>query len=596
MLAPDARAVLIDQLRPPPGYKLDYAVATTFTLDLAAALVPPLAFAQFRASSTGPIAMMEAVHSSADRFDIFCQAGRMKAAGDASNLVAFLEQVVHEVRHPRPGRLFHPKLWLLRYTAGDDRDDTYRLLCLTRNLTLDRSHDIVLRLDGEPVGRRLAVNRPLAELIRTLPSLTVKPLPSQRAARLEELAEQVRRIEWDQPDDVNAVLFHVLGLPGRGATPDFSGYRHLVVSPFCTDGGLDYVAPPDSRDVTVVSRPKELDRLSPETVKAIAAYVVIPLARLDEPGSDPEGASEQPPPAELHAKLYVAERARRAHVFIGSANATDAAFEGNVEFLVELVGGATKLGVDTFLGPKAPFAMLLEPYKATGGASPDPKNDERWKLEQALAAVAEVGYEATVTSDGIDYAIVVTSEKPLMYPPALELHLELLTRPGLSFLQTPEAAAKANFTGVPLADVTPFVVLRMVSPGGLSARTVVRAELVGDPVGRLDAIVARQLDTTEKFLQFIELLLGLEAEPEFSAGVAERGGTRSPARLAPGNGLFELLVSALADRPEALADLDRTIRRLRAAGDGERVLPEGFDELWRAVLGARDELEAATGD
>ena len=38
MLAPDDRSVLLDLLRPPPGSSLDVAVATTFTLDLEAAL------------------------------------------------------------------------------------------------------------------------------------------------------------------------------------------------------------------------------------------------------------------------------------------------------------------------------------------------------------------------------------------------------------------------------------------------------------------------------------------------------------------------------------------------------------------------------
>src|SRR5947207_15373245 len=118
MLAPDARAVLLQQLRAPVGYRLDAAVATTFTLDLAAALVPPLAFATFELNNTpDPIAVMEAVRACTERVDLFCQAGQITVPGQASDLMAFLEPMVHEVRRPRPGHLFHPKLWLLRYTS-----------------------------------------------------------------------------------------------------------------------------------------------------------------------------------------------------------------------------------------------------------------------------------------------------------------------------------------------------------------------------------------------------------------------------------------------------------------------------------------------
>ena len=60
MLAPEIRVALLEQLRPPVGYTLDAAVATTFTLDLSAALIPPLAFAAFSMSSTpDPVAALE---------------------------------------------------------------------------------------------------------------------------------------------------------------------------------------------------------------------------------------------------------------------------------------------------------------------------------------------------------------------------------------------------------------------------------------------------------------------------------------------------------------------------------------------------------
>ena len=366
MLAPDARAILLDQLRPPVGYRLDAAVATTFTLDLAAALVPPLAFAAFELRNTpDPVAALEAVRSCADRVDVFCQAGQITVPAQASDLMAFLEPMIHQVGRPRPGHLFHPKLWLLRYTSDDDTS-LHRLLCLTRNLTRDHAWDTVVRLDGTATGGPKAANRALAELIRSLPGRTIMPLPDGRRQRIATLANEIRRVVWEHPDDVNEINFHVFGVPGIRPAADFSGYRHLVVAPFLNDRGLGTVAR-NSPDATVVSRVDDLSRLAPETAARITAYVVSAVAGLDEP-ADAGDPADQQILAGLHAKIYVIERNRRAHVFIGSANATDAAFGGNVEILVELVGGATKLGVDTFLGSEAPFRTLLEEYDTAGGA------------------------------------------------------------------------------------------------------------------------------------------------------------------------------------------------------------------------------------
>ena len=87
MLAPDSRVVLLDQLRPPVGYTVDAAVATTFTLDLSAALIPPLAFASFAMSGTpDPVAALEAVRNCADRLDIFAQAGQLTVPRQPSAL------------------------------------------------------------------------------------------------------------------------------------------------------------------------------------------------------------------------------------------------------------------------------------------------------------------------------------------------------------------------------------------------------------------------------------------------------------------------------------------------------------------------------
>src|SRR5262245_50230686 len=112
MLAPDDRALLVDALRPPVGTTLDRAVATTFSLDLLTTLTVPLAFVGFSlASEPDPIELMESVRETADRLDVFCQAGAIVATRWPSELVALLEPAIHQVPRPRPGHLFHPKLW-----------------------------------------------------------------------------------------------------------------------------------------------------------------------------------------------------------------------------------------------------------------------------------------------------------------------------------------------------------------------------------------------------------------------------------------------------------------------------------------------------
>jgi hypothetical protein len=590
MLAPDARAVLLDELRPPVGYALDAAVATTFTLDLAAALVPPLAFASFEMRGTpDPVAALEAVRSCTNRVDIFCQAGQIAVPAQASDLMAFLEPMIHEVRRPRPGHLFHPKIWVLRYRSEAD-SPRYRLLCLTRNLTRDHSWDAVLRLDGEQLGGPKAGNRPLAELLRALLALAVHPLQIERRERITALAEEVRRVEWDAPPDINEVAFHVYGIAGTRPSADFTGYRHLVIAPFLNDAGLDTVAPPGSADVTVVSRVDDLERLTPGTVSRIQPHIISSVAGLEEP-TDADELGDQQILTGLHAKVYVVERSRRAHIYLGSANATGAAFGGNVEILVELVGGATRVGVSSFLGDDAPFRSLLEEYTATGGADADSLDDARRALDNLVRDLASLPHAIRVNHpDATGYALAASTSEPLPIPDGYKVSLELLSRPGDAHHLTGGSPLHVTFAGVPLPDITPFLALRMTSPEGLQRGTVIRASLVNDPAGRLDEILARQVNTPEKFLRFLALLLGL-GNPHLLTLLAGTGQEDSAkARLGIGPGIFELILRALADHSDALADLDRLVQRLQATEQGRAVLPDGFDTLWPIVVAAHARL------
>lgn len=610
MLGPDDRSILREQLRPEPGDELDMAVATTFSLDLTSALVAPLAFSAFDLARThDPIAVLESIRSVTEKIDIFCQVGQLRVPAVPSDLMAFLERMVHPVQAPVPGFLFHPKLWILRYRTFDD-GHRYRLLCGTRNLTGDVSWDALVRLDGEVAGgRSRPANRPLVELVQTLPDMVVGDLPQSRRDRVKELADDLRQVEWERPEDVYDVAFHALGLRrGRGPSSlaeRINGRRHLVVSPFLDDEGLAAVRS-SSGPTTLVSRSEAMERLDPAAVQAVDCHVINSMAGLRQPDESDEAADDvggQPvlggPPSllgGLHAKVYVVDVGHRARIFVGSSNATTAGLNGrNVEFVIEMEGKANTYGVERFLGPDAAFATILEPYTPTGSQSvPDEETVGR-RLENLLRSLAATPVIATVTGEPGDWTEHLSSDAELSVPAGVALQISLLTTSGRA-VEHQEGVIDAAYSHLVTADITPFVVLRVSQEDeGLRVEraTVMQAELVGDPGDRLDAVIARQVDTPEEFLRFLVLLLGLADDPFIVASAGNGSGRRWVGQLGQ-TGVLELLVRAVADRPAALDDLDTLVEHLRSTDDGRSVLPDGFDELWTTVRAAQHQLASST--
>jgi len=584
MLEPDGRAVLVELLRPPPGAELVRGIATTFTLDLTSALAAPLSFASHRlGSGKDPVAILQAINMASDHLDIFCQAGQMTPPSGASDLVACLEQMVHPVKSPHAGGLFHPKIWLLEFSDGSET--SFRFLCASRNLTGDRSWDVVVRLDGTRGPRPLAVNKPLRDLTLNLPTWTIQPLPAERTARIHELAESVRYAEWEYPGDVRGVIFHALGATRRRSTLDFAGTRHLVISPFATDDGLKHVAPPGSRSVQLVSRIEDLERLHPDTLSRLTStFVIDDFASLEL--ADDQATASKDFLVGLHAKTYVIERGHAAHVLLGSANATNAAFNGNIEFLVELVGTKSKLGIETFLGDKAPFRKMLLDYEAAGGQQPTSGEEADRLLEAALRTAASVAFDADVQPEGDLYAMRVTAAESLSLDVSMTATLELITRPGDAVRL--QAAVDVTFPGIEMVDVTPFLVLHVTDARGATRGTVVYAALTGDPPGRRDELIARQVDTPEKFLRFLALLLALTGAGDMG-GLLGNGAGGSGWNAGQG-GVFETLVRALGAKTSALDDIAPLVERLRRSEKGKQVLPPGFEDLWDLIWAAHLQL------
>ena len=591
VLAPDSRELLLDALRPPAGCSLDRAVATTFTLSLETALTVPLAFAGFRLDEQpDPIEVMQSLRGMSDRIDIFCQAGAIGAGRWPSDLLALLEDVVHEVRRPRPGHIFHPKTWVLRF-RDESETPAYRLLVLSRNLTSDRSWDTILWLDGRRADRINQSSEPLARFIRALPGLAATPVSPSRHAILAELADELRRVKWEVPSGVLEVRFHPIGLPYARRFPldeHFRGYRKLVISPFVREGAIRRIFRMRAGQTAVlVARGAELDALPEDSLEHVDVYELDPTASLA--GDVDEEETNRSFLTQLHAKVFVVERAKRAHLFVGSANATDAGLSWNVEFLCELVGPAKTLGVKALVGDDAPLRAMLTPYVPS--VDPNGGNGEDGRaIENLLIDIAGgIRFRTTVTEESEGWVARIAADKaPRRIPDGACVTIAPHNRPDETHPLDPAEPLDVELAPRELADITAFLRLtasQTVKGKLLERSTVVCSQLDGSPDDRFRQIFARQIDTPEKFLRLLALLIGLASGTVTEIVVNGEGSGRWAGGA--GQGVLELLARALAESPESIDHLDEIIEHLRRSPLGREILPPGWDDVWLPVLEAR---------
>ena len=442
MLDPRDRRLLFDLFRPPDGFQLDEAIGTTYSLDLLTLLVTPLAFTMFDWEAkdgrikASPVALLESLRRYSDRITIFHQADCLQAPKRHRLLFGYMEECLVPVIPKRSDEgVFHPKVWMLRFAPRVEKGRLnttarYRLICSSRNMTFDRSWDAVLTLEGDyaPRSRRLPQNRPLREFLQGLPTLALRNLSPGVGQRVSKIADEIERVPFECPQGFDEVRFWPLGL--GGGNPSFQDQacdRLLVVSPFVSDHLIKDLAS-RAKLATLVSRSEELNKLEASTFKHFQSVFALDPGAEIEPESEGDsqdsvdlGESDKAIEtldtdvvpfdqstelSGLHAKLVITESKPRASIWIGSANATNAAYSSNVEFLVELEGSVSKCGIDKFLDPKRQtgFAGLLQEYVRTEHFdSEQPEEQLAKQFDLLQRTIARLPLRAVVTGSTVSY-------------------------------------------------------------------------------------------------------------------------------------------------------------------------------------------------
>lgn len=601
MLEPGKRTLYIDALRPPSDYQLSWGIGTTYSLELETLLSVPLAFSLYECKNqkeilNNSIFALDAIRRNASKLVIFCQHGQIKVSSTDSLLYSYLEDMIVEV-NPSSGGVFHPKIWLLRF-KNQEGNVFYKYICLSRNITFDRSWDTILVLDGKPVENEVPENDNLIKFVNFLPKIAVNKIEKNRLGIIKKISIELGKIKFNTPENFdNQFNFHFLGIDINDSFPISDEYRRLlIVSPFLSESFLNRFE--NAKQKYLISTQYSLDKIPDNTLKKFNRIWVLDELAEDKSEDDISRLSG------LHAKLYIGENEKSVTLWNGSSNATHAGFSSqNVEALVELRGERNKIGINKFIDEKSENS-IVNFLKEYGKTTLDEEEEEKEnlkkelekKLEEYKANLLKIGLGVKIRPESKElYKIIVCPNitnskysskeiKGICYPITLKKQTNKIEIP-LS------RKDKIIFHKVPLLSLTSLVAFELNIKGkdkkiSQKMEFVLNLPVEGMPERRNDKIIRAILRDSNGFIQYLRILLTENQNifrfnhnfPNNYKGSYVNQQNQIPMPLA------EELIKALSRNPDKIKNVNDLIKELSKNKDiKEDIIPEEFKEMWKNI-------------
>ncbi|VXC99849.1 conserved hypothetical protein [Pseudomonas sp. 9AZ] len=426
---------VLDHLRPPPGWRTDMAVLSTYsahTSVLAAALLA-LAGQDDESASGTRIGLVRALSELRGKVHFVVQSGRLTLPANPAPVVALLDRFIVQAPFDEGsdgmhnGKSWHAKFALVRHVSVADPEAGERWVFMlgSRNLTLDMSWDLGLvlkagsdtRVDGKTAAQLIAGVGPLAaSLAKLFPALK----------HWSVFAGALDKAHWQVPLGMTVTQISLM-LPDDGgrrmpeAPKDIS--RVLAVSPFLDSKAVATLARwgSDETQRELLSIRPELAKLAGQSGKALEAYgtlLVLPEAVIDNRSDTAIAADDEIIAADqtgLHAKFIYAEHLSGSTLWLGSANLTGRAWSRNSEcyacvVINDALNDASKTllaGLNAFIEMAQPL-MLAELQDQAAEETPAMRlSSARVHVAARMAGAVQKTVEgvATVQADGLPHPV-----------------------------------------------------------------------------------------------------------------------------------------------------------------------------------------------
>ena len=585
-------------LAPPAGSVLDFAVGTTYSLDLDALVGASLALGLSEETDSevmnNPVCLLEALRRTGDKVALFCEGGQIHLPGNVTSLYILLEKMVFTVKTDKQSGIakypsFHPKFWLIRYKNAYD-EYIYRIVVLSRNLTFDRSWDISFYMDGKVTKRNVRKNEPVCDFLRYLSAqLPDDKNGKEKAKGIRSLINELPNVIFELNDrEFSDYEFIPNGINRNNGkmyrfdeTDLFNETFHeiFIMSPFlsgdiiCNFNNRNDYSPIENSRYMLVTRELSLGKLDPDDVSNFDIYTLRDRVIDGETSISDDTAPAQK--QDIHAKVYMIKKYSTSNLYLGSLNASHNAVYGNVEFMIRLESKNRYLNMDKlrdslFGGDEDdegnPFhkvtletAIISEEDDATNDLSAVIKDINRINAHAVVNKAADEHYSIKVYFDAFNAGIFTVSIRPL-----LSQKCELISN-------------EIGFENMTIDQLSEFYVVS-VSNGDKSVERVLIILTEGLPEEREKTVVSKVVSDKECFYRYVAFLLGDDSIISvLEAGIIaadSHGEKNRPSYSLPA--LYEKMLQTAATAPERFKGIDYLIKTITKDG----VIPDDFRKLY----------------
>lgn len=569
-------------LTPPEGYNLTKAIGTTYSLDLFSLMAIPVAMF-YSKSLEGDFKqnrydILDAIRQSKEKVKIFCQRGKIASPDSYSNLFSFMEDCVIEVTPPEFNASFHPKIWVIRFEK--ENEVIYRLIVLSRNLTFDRSWDVAFYSDGKVTEKKQDSNESLKSYLDYFMKYTnSKEEPS--------FFEDLSNVKFDLPNGfTNLELYPILGFEdniSKFPNPlNKEKYKQfLIISPFVQIKVLNEFKKLNNF-ITLFSRKEELDKLyaqegGKKCLKGIESYAMSNVAVEGEKLETQEESYGDYKNQNLHAKIFIGSNDSDSHVYLGSANSTNPAFDRNAEFMVKLSSENSQMkarSMKKYLLDSNLFVPFVPNPEFTIEDSEEAPSQLLRMYEHLVSSIEFNGrLDKRANNENFDLIIDLDlKDKPEQKGFKSKFHI--LGRES----EKKEVEFGINkpyvFANIALTNVSTYVVITNYYESSIASRFTVKMN-IEIPAERESRIFSKLIDNKTKFYQYLQFVLTPE-EFKSSLEILSHEGTYETHEdrglsnlLIGGESIYEALMIAASRNPSKLKEIEGIVAKLQHLEDGE---------------------------